>query len=315
MISKQEFEEYLKGIDTTEYEADLKKEQTKGKIAFYICLGLGFAIAAAVVSYVMAKKVYELFYMLIFCVPFFMLGFFLKRRFDNKILQEFDDKYRNQFIAKLLEGYEYTYDRNSYISPEIYQKSHFTTLGDEYTGQDLLTITIPNKDGEKTSTKLSLCDLHIVEHETYRDNDGTTRTETITLYAGVFAYVELQEPFKCSMAINTTLYDKNSRLVQLEDINFNKRLKTYSNDQLEVRYILTPDMMQKLLNLSKRSSMLKLKFVGKEAFMGLKFDLFEAKKMQPGMTLSETYLSLYDDIAFVLKLVNELSKNNKVFKI
>ena len=315
MISKQEFEEYLKSIDTTEYEEDMKKENKKGSIAFYICLGIGFAVIAAAVVYIMSTHVYQIWYLALFGLPFIMLAFILKSYFGNKILQEFDNRYRNQFIAKLLEGYEYTYDRNSYITPEIYKRGHFTTTGDDYTGQDLLTITIPNKDGEKTKTKLNVCDLNIVEYETVRDNDGTTHTETITLYAGMFAYVELQEPFKCNMAINTTLYDQKARLVQLEDVNFNKKLRTYSNDQLEARYILTPDMMQKLLKLTKLSSMVKLKLVGKEAFMGLEFNLFEPTVFKKGKSLSEIYLPLYDDIAFVLKIVNELSKNSKVFKI
>lgn len=315
MISKEEFEQYLKEIDTSGYEAEIKKENKKGNIAFYVCLGVAFAIITAAVIYIMTKHVYQIWYLVLFGLPIFTFGFVLKAYFNNKILKQFDGKYRNQFIAKLLEGYEYTYERDAFISPQIYTRSHFSSTGDDYTGQDLLTITIPNKNGEKTNTKISFCDLHIVEYHRVRDNDGTTRTETITLYAGVFAYAEFQESFKCNMAINTTLYDKAARLVQLEDINFNKKLRTYSNDQLEVRYILTPDMMQKLLKLANMSSMVKLKFVGKEAFMGLKFNLFEPTKLKKGVSLSETYISLYDDVAFILKIVEELSKNSKVFKI
>lgn len=313
MISKAEFEAYLNTIDTGEFDQKMRKQEDKGKI-FSICWFTLFASVALITIVLVAQQQYWAFAFLPVCILALSLGLAGKSIFTRKVFRDFDDHFRDQFMAKLLEGYNYKYSRNHYISEAVYSRIGFTSTGDDYSGQDLLEIEIPNKDGEPSGTWLRICDLHITETHVYRDSDGTTHTETETLYSGAFGYVVFKEEFKCALGLDAMPRAKGLKRIKLEDIEFNKKFHLLSTDQLEALRILTPDMMQKVMALDKRVRRLAVVLQRNSMSLGFEKDLFEPTNKEK-KSLAEMYLPLYDDVEVLVKIVEEIRRNKKVFKI
>ena len=101
----------------------------------------------------------------------------------------------------------------------------------------------------------------------------------------------------------------------MEDINFNKKFKITSNNQVEARYILTPDMMEKISLLESKFKGIKIVFVDKYLYIGSKkVNMFELGNYKINNDLS-MFENLYDEMAIILGIVEELKNNNKVFKM
>ena len=313
MISRAEFEAYLNTINTGEFEERMKRQEDKGKI-FSICWYTLFVVVALITTVLVVNHMYWAFALLPVCILALSLGLAGKSIFTGKVFSDFDAKYRDQFMAKLLEGYNYKYSRNHYISELVYSKLGFTSTGDDYDGQDLLEIEIPNKEGEPSGSWLRICDLHITETHIYTDSDGNTHTETTTLYSGAFGYVLFKEEFKCALGLDARPNVKDLKRIKLEDIEFNKQFYLHSTDQLEALRILTPDMMQKLLKLNQKARHLAVMLQGNAMSLGFSKNLFEPTR-KGKKTLAEMYLPLYDDISILVKIVEEISRNKKVFKL
>ena len=214
----------------------------------------------------------------------------------------------------MLKEYEYKYDELGKIDEIIFQSSQmgFRNDYDRYSGEDLIVINIPNDDGSKSDNYLHLCDLDVVD--IHRDEDGDT-TET-TVYKGVFGYVDFPFEFKCAMSINTIYRKSGVKLekVSLEDIVFNKKFKIRSNDQIEARYILTPEMMEKLLALNEKAGQIYLVIVDKRMYIGFpNINLFELKSSNSNV--ESLFDNFYAHISIILNIVNEIKNNNKIFKI
>lgn len=234
---------------------------------------------------------------------------------------DFKKKYSKQVFDCLLKGYQYKYQPDYCIGQSIFNASGFGGNYDSYSGEDLLTVNIPNDDGSPSKVTLNICDLYVTRTETYtvrvRNSDGSysteTRTRTVIVYKGVFGYIYFPFEFKCNMSLNIAF--KGEKKIKLEDIHFNKVFKTYTDNQLEALLILTPTLMTKLIEFSKRVSGFKL-YLSKSGSMyfGMSRNLFKLKSFfkKPSGKVFERY---YDDTIDILSMVDEIKNNNKVFKM
>ena len=229
-------------------------------------------------------------------------------------MQKFDNEFRNQFIAKLFEGYSYTYDRNGAINENIFARSRFSDMGDRYEGQDYLSIAIPRKDGTPSATRLNICDVEITDTNYYTDRDGNMQQETIVIYKGAFGYVSFAGNFRCALGLNSSSGARGEKRISLEDVKFNKAIGAFTDNELEARVFLDPVMMQKLLKLNTYANGMRIKLNSNEGFLSMKRNLFEARRKK-GQTMAEAYASLYDDAYLITLIVEEIKKNDKKFAI
>lgn len=321
MISRADFENYLKSIDTTEYEQKQKKGKRIGNIILYTSVAIIFALVTATVLLTIETKqtkpgLVSNMLMVTICVSAILgvVSFSLKVYFSRRGLQKFDDEFRNKFIEKLFEGYSYTYDRKGVINESIFARSRFSELGDNYEGQDYLSIAIPNKDGTPSATRLNICDIEISDTNYYTDRNGNMQQETITIYKGAFGYISFAQNFKCALGLNSSCGVKGEKRISLEDVKFNKAIGTFTDNELEARVILDPVMMQKLLKLNTYANGMRIKLNSNEGFLSMRRNLFEARR-QKGQTMAEAYASLYDDAYLIILIVEAIRKEDKKFKI
>ena len=298
MISKEEFISFCKEI-IPEEEMTKYKKKTRNMWITLSCVLIAELIAAIFIP------MGFMFMPMLAIISVVIIVLTMKYNTN-----EFKGKYSHKVLDCLLKGYSYTYNQHAYIDSSIYKSSGFgSTNYDSYTGEDFFKIDIPKDDGSPSGTYLSLSDLHITRQETYTDSQGRRKTRTVTLYDGILGYVRFPFGFKCDLSLNVGFWGKEK--IKLEDIKFNKKFRTYTNNQLEALVILTPTLMTKLVALEERVGNLKLSLTeGGFLYLGISNELFKINK--PNEKAFEHY---YNDISNILGIVNEIKNNNKVFKM
>lgn len=110
----------------------------------------------------------------------------------------------------------------------------------------------------KTAIKIS----EICLEKRHRSSNGKDSYHTV--FNGVVFIADFNKNFKCRTAVLPDTAEKlfgklvgnffqqmnfseNGKLVKLENVEFEKQFAVYSTDQLEARYILTPQFMERLL--------------------------------------------------------------------
>ena len=306
MISKEEYKKYIYELTKNdENNKDLSYLSSKRSSKFGMLTIIGFLII--VIGFIFA---FNLIFIVIGVVM--LVSGIIGSNKEKQINNHYKDKYIENILQRLLEGYNYTFDRYGQVSEGIFRQSHFVYNYDRYKGMDKLSINIPNDDNSKSNSNLTLCDLNVIKRE--EDDDGNTKD--VSVYEGVFGYVDFPCEFKCLLSINTKYkkFGVTTEKVKLEDINFHKKFGVYCSDQVEARYILTPDMMDKLMMLQEKFNVIKLVLVDNRMYIGFpNVNLLELGSYKDDIIT--IFDDLYDDVYNILSLVNEIKNNNKVFKM
>ena len=314
MIAREEFERYLSTLVSEEEKEGFKKQAKTNSIVARIMFilasvfgGIGIVLIFVPLGMMIAPM------MLFFALVFVITGVLFLVFKNHGAYKELENKHKEDVIAFLMKGMEYSYDRSDYIPESVYRKAQLSRNYDTYTGEDLIGINIANDDGSRSETDLIISDIKTTKTET--DNEG--KSHTVTKYSGVLGYVEFPSEFKCRMTINRGSYALLQGLdkVKLESIEFNKKFSVRCTDQIEARYILTTDMMTKLLAIYEKESNFQMVLDGKNLFITIPGkNLFRVKAKSENVDGGIFYL-FYEDVSLLLSIVNEIKKNNKVFKI
>ena len=100
--------------------------------------------------------------------------------------------------------------------------------------------------------------------------------------------------------------------IKLEDIEFEKIYETYSNDQIEARYILTTAFMEKLKRLDKHNIKAAVCFHDGMVYIGVKTtkNLFEPPLFKSALDI-ENYKSLINQMKEILEIIDILEMDRK----
>ena len=312
MITKEEFIRHCDSVIPQE-EKDLYKKKTKN-----MWIAIAIDIVATVLLTYLLKSLWEYFIYVLPIVGLIVLIIIIATM--KYKWKDFKKKYSKQVFDCLLKGYKYEYDMNRCISSHIFNASGFGGDFDSYSGEDLLSVDIPNDDGTPSGIKFNVCDLHVTKQETrtvtVKNEDGSTSTRTeeytVTVYSGVFGYVYFPFKFKCNLSLNISF--RGEKRIKLEDIKFNKKFKTYTNNQLEALIILTPAFMQKLLKFAHDFKVkLSLRDSG-TLYLGINKNLFKLKTFNQ-KPCGKVFERFYDDVENLLVFIDEIKNNNKIFKM
>jgi len=193
---------------------------------------------------------------------------------------------------------------------------------DRYTSDDLVKGRIGN-------TPVSISEVHAEEVTVYRDSDGDTHESWKTLFRGLFFISEFNKHFKGS---TYALSDDAERrfgtlgravqswggpgeLVLLEDPEFESEFVVYSSDQQEARYILTPALMRRMLELRLKSEQrVQFSFVGAAVHVAIpaEGELFEPSVLK-GVGDREVLRRYHDLLRLAVSVVEEFSLNTRIW--
>ncbi|HQI45408.1 MAG TPA: DUF3137 domain-containing protein [Bacteroidales bacterium] len=242
--------------------------------------------------------------------------------YGRKAIYKFKQTYKDIVIGPLVRaiGPGLQYQKNNYINSDRYYESRiFLQTADRYIGEDYVYGMI-----DKTAIEFS--ELH-TEYRT-QDEDGKTHYHTI--FKGLFLVADFHKDFKSKVVVMPDYTEKvlggvanffqkinisRDKLVYMEDPEFEKMFKVYSNDQVEARYILSPNMLNRIVLMKKRlNKKIHLSFVNSKMFLAISMNknLFNPKLNKS--VLNPYFIQeFYQQIIECVQVVDEMNLNTRIW--
>lgn len=133
------------------------------------------------------------------------------------------------------------------IAESVFCSSDLFSRPDRYHTEDLL-------EGRIGSTDFCCAEVHAEEQCTRTDGKGHTQHYWVDIFKGFFFMADFHKDFQ---GVTTVRRDSLIKLrfgetrVKLENPDFEKVFDVYSSDYMEARYLLTPSMMERLLQVER----------------------------------------------------------------
>ncbi len=175
--------------------------------------------------------------------------------------------------------------------------------------------------GQRNDTPFEFFEAHLEEKRTTTDGKGRTRTTWVTVFKGQCLVVKFHKQFqgvtkvyRDAGALN--FFKKLSQMgkgqrVKLEDPVFEKAFEVYSTDQIEARYILTPDFMERMLGLERtfKGKQVRCAFAGGQMLLACEGkDLLEPGSMRRKMDDLGRVREILQDFAAIFLLIDAMSQ-------
>jgi hypothetical protein len=199
----------------------------------------------------------------------------------------------------------------------------FSQRPDRYSSQDQIY-------GTAGKTRFSFSEVH-AEYKTVTQTKNGKQEHWHTILSGIVFCADFNKHFNgttvvrpkdLGSALGAWITDKvplfsssNEEIVKLESPDFDKKFMTYSTDQVEARYILTPGMMERLCNLDDRSKyQISVSFIDSCVYIAfpLDKDYFEPpvfKTLLDQKSLTEDL----EVIRFMYGIIAELDLNTRIW--
>ncbi len=171
--------------------------------------------------------------------------------------------------------------------------------------------------GRRGQVDFELFEAHLEERRTSTDSKGRTQTRWVTVFKGQCLRLDFHKTFYGRTLItrdagffNRFGGGKGMQRAALEDPRFEKIFEVYTTDQVESRYLLTPDLMQKLVDLETvfRGGKLKAAFDGGEMFITVQGgNLFEPGSMFKPLDSADRVQELLKDFSAVFQLIDSVT--------
>ena len=279
------------------------------------------ALASFAAAFFLAEKYIFVFYLAIAVI----IGLGLYLAFVvKKQHREYRAIFKQNVVKEIVNliNPDWQYSSNGSISESDYNRSQlFNKRLDKYNGDDLVSGII-----EKTDFKFS--ELHTQYKTTKTDSDGKTETEWHTVFKGLFAHADFNKEIKgrtfvlpehASKQINDFGMSINdggkTELVKLENPEFEKIFKVFGTDQIESRYVLTPTMMEAMVNIYKKyKRRVYFSFIGTRVYVAMTFnkDLFEPRILKSGVRF-EDMEQMNTQFYLIQTLIHEMNLNTRIW--
>lgn len=304
---------------------ELNKMQTKilkkNKICNYT-LGILLLLILFITLIIVINKritfvfiIFIIFIEIIFGIAMMII---IKNIINGKDIKIFNKEYKNIYVLNFLkQNFEnIIYKPEEGISKKEIKKYNALNLGDKFTSNDYIFGTYKN-------VKFEQSDIHIQEKYEEEDKDGNKIITWETIFEGRYMIFDFNKNFKSNVQVisndfikRSLPHIKNNKKVKLEDIEFNKMFKIYSEIEHDAFYILTPHFMEKIKKLYKElDAPIKLTFMENKLHVAVNNgdDSFEYNVLNP-INEEEIEQDIIKDIKLITNFVNELNLDNNLFK-
>jgi hypothetical protein len=312
--------ENLQQFYNTELKPSLAEiEKTRKKI--------GFAYILATISFITALSFFLIIDLVLYLdtilgVIFLIVTIILFAGGITTYLK-YRKEYKQRVVKKVVQliNPKFRYEPNKYISIDKYIKSKiFDNYVNKAIGDDYVYGKV-----DKTIFEFS---EFIAQYE-YEDKDerGKKVKRIENKFNGLFFLADFNkhihgETFVMPDNAERLLgkfgqnFQKNTKgkLVKLENPEFEKLFAVFSTDQTEARYILTPAIMEGIVNLRKKiGRTIYLSFIGEQVYCAIDFNkaLFEASVLRSVSFKDVDFM--YSLFSFIEILINEMNLNTRIW--
>ena len=240
----------------------------------------------------------------------------------NSIVKKYKRIFKDVVISPLIKAINpnLSYSKESCISREKYMASKiFLTHPDIYKGEDYVW-------GMVDKTIIEFSELHTQ----YKTHDSKGRTQYHTIFKGLFMIADFNKDFKGSTVVMPDYGEKTfgfiakffqkmnmmrDQLVYMEDPVFEKDFKVYSNDQIEARYILSTDVLSRIISLKQKfGKNIHLSFVSSKIHIAISMikNLFDPKMRQSVMN-ANIIKEFYDQVEGCIQIIDDMNLNTRIW--
>ncbi|MFC5051619.1 DUF3137 domain-containing protein [Rubritalea spongiae] len=190
-------------------------------------------------------------------VGFTITFFILHAVFIGKHKKEYLLAYKGKVLTAVTKAIQpgMRYRPHEGISEDLFKSSGLISSRiDRYHAEDLFL-------GEVGETELYFSEVKAERKDTSRDSEGRTQTKWKTLFDGVFFMADFHKEFSTWATVTPDFAERTfgwfgkklqklgGNVIHLENLEFEKAFVVRGGDQVGVRYVLTPDMQERLLKL------------------------------------------------------------------
>lgn len=175
--------------------------------------------------------------------------------------------------------------------------------------------------GNRNGVDFEFFEAHLEERRRTTDSQGRTRTKWVTVFQGQCLRFDFHKDFygRTLVARDAGIFNrfgggKGMEVAKLEDPVFEKAFSVYTTDQVESRYLLTPDLMQRLVELEQafHGGRLRCAFTGGEVLIAIEGgDLFEPGSLFTPLDNPERIRELLNDFAAVFHIIDAISMSSE----
>lgn len=299
---------------------ELEVKRKKGmRLVLFLVLTLVASVVAALISLVSAPEIKTILIMIIAITGLVLIVIFsVKLSSIRKIIKK---EYKQRIIKAMIAFVDpkLNYKPEGRISEGTFKRSKiFLKDPDRYKGDDLV-------EGMIGKTDVEFSEIHAEYYTT--NNKGQRQYHTI--FKGIFFIADFHKNFigetivlpdtaeKLFGKLGTIFQKMNvirPELVKLENPAFEKAFAVYGTDQVEARYILTPAMMQRIMDFKKKSGKIHLSFLHSKVYIALAVNknLFEPPFMKSMLDFRviEEYFSY---LILSVNIVEDLDLNTRIW--
>lgn len=159
--------------------------------------------------------------------------------------------YKNNVISEVVRQFcdEASFSPDMGISESTFNDCGlFVTAPDRYYSEDLIM-------GRIDKTVFSCSEIVAEEKRMTTDGRGHVQVYWVTIFKGFFFIADFHKDFVGSTLICRSSWlklRKGLKRVRLENPAFEKKFDTFSTDQIEARYIVSPGLMERVLELDSK---------------------------------------------------------------
>lgn len=222
-------------------ELELERKTAHKRFLIFVLLGVVFVLIGLGLGALITMEF--IIFGLIMGVIFFIVASSVRRSFNKN--------FKRKIITRLIKdelGESAIYSQSSGISLSEIMLHRIYQEPDRCHEEDLIKASY-------NGVEYSMCDAHFEERHVTHDSKGHRRVSYVTYFKGRIISISLNRDLDARLKIiegHPRGFVKYSlEKFETELIDFNKKYDTYVNDKEKAFYILTPVMLQKLLELEK----------------------------------------------------------------
>lgn len=165
--------------------------------------------------------------------------------------KKYRSMYKDYYVRKSINEVfdDANYEPNKGIEFDTIASTKMLNMGDRFNSSDYVS-------GKYKDVNFELSDVHI-EEMIVVSNGKTTTTSYATIFRGRWMIFDFNKEFKSNIRVaaknffggRSTLFSKLQR-IKLESEEFNKKFYVFGDNEHDVFYILTPQLMEKIEELS-----------------------------------------------------------------
>ena len=214
---------------------------------------------------------------------------------------------------------EMSFQPSHHVSEEWFKQSGLFSRPDRYNGEDYFSGTIGK-------TNLFFSEIHAEQEHTSTDSNGHTSTSYSTIFQGIFLVADFHKEFRSYVQVTPDVLESfgflgkklqsiGGKVQRLENVEFERLFVVRSPDPVEARYILTPAMQERFLELARTwSPKLRASFQDSLVILALPLDhdWFEGNINTP-VTDTAQFHNLVAQLYACFSIVEDLDLNTRIW--